>query len=35
MCVGEIVGKICEVGERKLVLVVSVRCGKEQDMTRG
>ena len=33
--VGEIVGKIGEVGERELVLVVSVRCGKERDMTRG
>ena len=35
VCVGEIVGKIGEVGERELVLVVSVRCGKERDMTRG
>ena len=32
--VGVIVGKIGEVGERKLVLVVSVRCGKGRDMTR-
>ena len=24
-----------EVDERELVLVVSVRCGKEEDMTRG
>ena len=29
VCVGEIVGKIGEVGERELVLVVSVKCGKE------
>ena len=32
VCVGETVGKIGEVdeiGERELVLVVSVRCGKE------
>ena len=32
MCVGETVGKIGEVdevGERELVLVDSVRCGKE------
>ena len=35
VCVGEIVRKIGEVGERELVLVVSVRCGKERDMTRG
>ena len=34
-CEGENVGKIGEVGERELVLVVSVRCGKERDMTRG
>ena len=34
VCVGEIVGKIGEVGERELVFVVSVRCGKERDMTR-
>ena len=27
--VGEIVGKIGEVGERELVIVDSVRCGKE------
>ena len=33
--VGEIVGKIGEVGERELVLVVSVKCGKERDITRG
>ena len=33
--VGEIVGKIGEVGERELVLVVSVRCGNERDMARG
>ena len=38
VCVGETVGKIGvvgEMGERELVLVVSVRCGKERDMTRG
>ena len=38
VCVGETVGKMGEVdemGERELVLVVSVRCGKEWDMTRG
>ena len=38
VCVGETVGKIGEVdemGERELVLVVSVKCGKHQDMTRG
>ena len=35
VCAGEIVGKIGEVGEREFVLVVSVRCGKERDMTRG
>ena len=34
-CDGEIVGKICEVSEREHVLVVSVRRGKERDMTRG
>ena len=34
-CEGNIVGKIGEVGERELVLVVSVKCGKERDMTRG
>ena len=34
-CEGENVGKIGEVGEREFVLVVSVRCGKEGDMTRG
>ena len=27
--------KIGEVGERELVLVVSVRCGKERDITQG
>ena len=35
VCVGEIVGKISEVSERELVPVVSVKCGKEWDMTRG
>ena len=30
-CEGENVGKIGEVGERELVLVVSVRCGKERN----
>ena len=38
VCVGETVGKIGEVDEmggRDLVLVVSVRCGKERDITRG
>ena len=38
VCECETVGKIGEVdemGERELVLVVSVRCGKERDMTRG
>ena len=37
VCEGEIVGKIGEVdkmGDRELVLVVCVRCGKERDMTR-
>ena len=34
-CEGENVGKISEIRERELVLVVSVRCGKERDMTRG
>ena len=29
VCVGGTVGKIGEEGERELVLVVSVRCGKE------
>ena len=29
LCVGETVGKIGVVGERELVLVVSVRCSKE------
>ena len=35
VCEGENVGRIGEVGEREYVLVVSVRCGKERDMTRG
>ena len=38
VCKGETVGKIGEVdemGERELVLVVSLRCGKGRDMTRG
>ena len=38
VCEGETVGKIGEadgMGERELVLVVSVRCGKEGDMSRG
>ena len=38
VCNGETVGKVGEVGEkceRELVLLVSVRCGKERDMTRG
>ena len=38
VCGGETVGKIGEVdgmGDRELVLVVSVKCGKERDMTRG
>ena len=38
VCKGETVGKIREVdemGERELVQVVSGRCGKERDMTRG
>ena len=34
-CEGENVGKICEVRDGELVLVVSVKCGKERDMTRG
>ena len=37
-CVGETVGKVGEMdemGEREHVLVVSVRCGKGRDMTRG
>ena len=37
-CKSETVGKIGEmdeIGERELVLVVSDRCGKERDMTRG
>ena len=29
VCESETVGKIGEVGERELVLVVSVRCGQE------
>ena len=29
VCVGETVGKIGEVGERELVLVATVKCGKE------
>ena len=29
ICVGEIVGKVGEVGERELVTVDSFRCGKE------
>ena len=38
VCKDETVGKIGEVDEmceRELVLVVSVKCGKERDMTRG
>ena len=38
VCEGEAVGKIGEVGEtgeRDLLLMVSVRCGKERDMIRG
>ena len=38
VCTSETVGKIEEVdemGERELVLVVSVRCGRGRDMTRG
>ena len=38
VCVGEAVRKIGEVdemSERELVLMVSVRCGMEWDMTRG
>ena len=38
VCEGETVGKIGkmdEMGERELVLEVSVRCGNERDMTRG
>ena len=34
-CEGENDGKIGEASERELVLAVSVRCGKERDMTRG
>ena len=33
MWVGEVVGKIGEVGERELVPVDSVKCGKERDDT--
>ena len=29
VCVGETVGKVGVEGEKELVLVVSVRCGKE------
>ena len=32
---GENDWKIGEAGERELVLVVGVRCGKERDMSRG
>ena len=38
VCKGETVGKVGEVDEmgvRELVLLVSVRCCKERDMTRG
>ena len=38
VCVSETVGKIREVdemGKRELVLVVSVKCGKKRDVTRG
>ena len=38
VCKGETVGKIGEVdeiGDRELVLVISVKCGKGRDMTRG
>ena len=31
----EKIGEVDEMGERELVFVVSVRCGKEGDMTRG
>ena len=34
-CAGEDDCETGEVGERELVLVVSVRCGKERDMPRG
>ena len=34
LCVVVIVGKMGEADERELVLVVSVMCGKERDMTR-
>ena len=34
-CVEEDDCKIEEEGERELMLVVSVKCGKERDMTRG
>ena len=30
LCVGGIVGKISEASERELVLLVSVRCGKNE-----
>ena len=29
------IGEVDEMDERELVLVVSVRCGKRRDMTRG
>ena len=38
VCAGGTVGRIGEVDEmggRELVLVVSVKCGKERDMTHG
>ena len=38
VCKGETVGKtgkVDEMGERELVDVVSVRCGKRRDMARG
>ena len=34
-CEGENDCRTAEVSERELVLVVSVRCGKERDVTRG
>ena len=34
-CEGENDGRIGEVSEKDLVLVVCVRCGKERDMTLG
>ena len=34
-CKGENDWKTDEAGERELVPVVGVRCGKERDMTRG